>query len=91
LELRVLDPDERSRAAELVARMLAVPVRLASDRAVLSARVGDMDRVAELLGELRRARIRLASFAVGQPSLDEVFLTLTGRPVDDTIPEEEAA
>lgn len=91
LELRVLEAHERSHAAELVATVLTVPVRLAADPAALSARVSDVDRVPELLAELRRAGIRLASFAIGQPRLDEVFLTLTGRPVDDTTPKEEAA
>lgn len=91
LEMRVLDPAQRRQAAELVAGILGVRVRLAADPAVLLARVGDVERVGELLGELRRAGIQLASFGVGQPRLDEVFLTLTGRPVDDTTSKEEAA
>lgn len=91
LEVRVLDAEERSRAAKLVAAVLAVPVRLAADPAALSAAVGEMDRAVELLIQLRGAGIPLASFAIGQPRLDEVFLTLTGRPVDDTTLEEEAA
>jgi daunorubicin/doxorubicin transport system ATP-binding protein len=91
LEVRVRDPADRGRAAELVAATLAAPVQLAADAAALSAPVGEMDRTLELLAELRHAGIALASFAIGQPRLDEVFLTLTGRPADVTIPEEEAA
>ena len=91
VELRVIDAEQRTRAAELMAATLAVPVHLAPDPAAVSARVGDHDRVPELLRELRRERIDLASFAVGQPSLDEVFLALTGCPVTDTGPQEEAA
>ena len=37
--------------------------------------------------ELARADIAVADFALGQPSLDEVFLALTGRPAEDTIEE----
>jgi ABC-2 type transport system ATP-binding protein len=91
VELRVVDPDERSRAADLVTRTLAVPVSLSADPSALSARVTELDRVAQLLEALRRAGIELATFAVGQPRLDEVFLALTGRPADATPPQEEAA
>ncbi|HET6864286.1 MAG TPA: ATP-binding cassette domain-containing protein [Solirubrobacteraceae bacterium] len=91
LEVRVFDARDRSRAAELVARFLGVPARPAADPAALSVRVRDADRVAVLLAELQRAGIPLASFAVGQPRLDEVFLTLTAQSADDTTPQEEAA
>jgi ABC-2 type transport system ATP-binding protein len=91
VELRVVDPDERSRAADLVTRTLDVPVSLSADPSALSARVTELDRAAQLLEALRRAGIELATFAVGQPRLDEVFLALTGRPADATPPQEEAA
>ena len=42
---------------------------------------------------LTNAGIGLASFTLGQPSLDEVFLALTGHPAepDETVLEEERA
>ena len=43
------------------------------------------------LAELSRDGIAVAEFAVGQPSLDEVFLALTGHPTEDTIPAEDVA
>ena len=33
--------------------------------------------------ELAAAGVRIADFSVGQPSLDEVFLALTGHPAED--------
>jgi ABC-2 type transport system ATP-binding protein len=39
------------------------------------------------MAELDRAGIEVAEFALGQPSLDEVFLALTGRPAE--APEDE--
>ncbi len=36
------------------------------------------DQAAKALGELARAGITVDSFSLGQPSLDEVFLALTG-------------
>ena len=39
-------------------------------------------RVGRALSELARSGIGVSDFAFGQPSLDEVFLALTGRPAD---------
>jgi ABC-2 type transport system ATP-binding protein len=91
LEVRVGDPGERARAAELIAATLAVPVRLGVDPGVLAAGIGDMARAADALNALQRAQIRLESFAVGQPRLDEVFLTLTAHAVEDPSQKEKAA
>jgi ABC-2 type transport system ATP-binding protein len=33
----------------------------------------------------------VTEFALGQPSLDEVFLQLTGHPAEEDVPEEEVA
>ncbi len=59
-------------------------VRLA-DPAVLTARIparpaarSGSEHVASAITELARADIAVGEFALGQPSLDEVFLTLTG-------------
>ncbi|NLF03749.1 MAG: ATP-binding cassette domain-containing protein, partial [Actinomycetales bacterium] len=83
LSLRVVDPADRSVAADVVARVLGTPVELAGDVAALAARVPDDDdaprRAASLLPELHAAGVRVAEFSLGQPSLDEVFLALTGR------------
>ena len=37
------------------------------------------ERAAHALAELSRSGIAVSDFALGQPSLDEVFLALTGR------------
>jgi ABC-2 type transport system ATP-binding protein len=67
-----------------------VPVEAGSDPAALTARVSDPEIVAEALAGLGRAGIGVLQFALGQPSLDEVFLTLTGHPADDAPSTEEA-
>jgi ABC-2 type transport system ATP-binding protein len=43
----------------------------------------DPDRGAQAVAELSRAGVRVGSFSLAQPSLDEVFLALTGRPAED--------
>ena len=92
LQVRLRDPDQRVQAERVLAETLGVPVHLESDEAALSARVADPDRVALALGELSRAGVAVTQFALGQPSLDEVFLALTGHPTqDDAATEEDAA
>ena len=92
LHVRLLDPEDRSDAERVLSETLGVPVRLESDPAALSARVSDPERVAHALTELSRSGVAVTEFALGQPSLDEVFLALTGRPAeDDDAAEEDAA
>jgi ABC-2 type transport system ATP-binding protein len=43
----------------------------------------DSDRVALVLAELAATGIGVAELTLGQPSLDEVFLALTGHPAED--------
>jgi ABC-2 type transport system ATP-binding protein len=93
LHVRLLDPERRADAERVLARALAV-VHAEPDPAALSAPCADADRGAEAVAELARAGIRIASFTLGQPSLDEVFLALTGHPAEEhapTIDEEQAA
>jgi ABC-2 type transport system ATP-binding protein len=55
-------------------------------------RTDDSERVAKALTELAQSEIAVADFAFGRPSLDEVFLALTGRPAqEDTDTQEDAA
>src|SRR5688572_32418796 len=86
LHVRLRDPERRDEGERLLSRTLGVPVYLESDPAALSARVSDPERVARALTELSHADVAVAEFALGQPSLDEVFLALTGRPAEDTHP-----
>ncbi len=96
MKVRLLDPDQRPEAERLLARDLG-SVHLESDPAALSAPCPDAGRAAEAVAELARAGVGVATFALGQPSLDEVFLALTGRPAeeqgdpDDPTREEQAA
>jgi ABC-2 type transport system ATP-binding protein len=77
----------------VLANALATPVQLESDPVALSARTADPQRVAAALAELAGAGVTVDEFALGQPSLDEVFLALTGHPAenDDVETTEDAA
>jgi ABC-2 type transport system ATP-binding protein len=82
LHVRLLDPEQRPQAEQVLDRLLGA-VTLAPDPAALSAACADGDRGAEAVAELARAGVRIADFSLGQPSLDEVFLALTGHPADE--------
>jgi ABC-2 type transport system ATP-binding protein len=91
LQIRLLDPARRVDARQVVAGSLATAVRLGSDEAVLTARADDPERASSALAELGRAGIGVSTFALGQPSLDEVFLALTGHPAVDDSDQKDAA
>jgi ABC-2 type transport system ATP-binding protein len=91
LHVRVHDPERRAAAERVLADTLSVPIGLGSDPAALSARGTDPERAAAALTHLAHAGIAVNEFALGQPSLDEVFLALTGHPADETTTEEDAA
>ena len=91
VHVRLRDAEQRPRAERVLAHMLGVPVALESDSAALSARISDPERVGRALAELARSDVAVSEFALGQPTLDEVFLALTGRAPTDRATEEEAA
>ncbi len=93
LHVRLLDPEQRAEAEQVLAAELGA-VSLHPDPAALTAACSDADRAAEAVAALSRAGVRIAGFTLGQPSLDEVFLALTGHPAEeqvDTTTEEQAA
>ncbi|MFF7793566.1 ATP-binding cassette domain-containing protein [Streptomyces sp. NPDC007991] len=91
VHLRLRDPDHRDLAADLLRRALDAQVQPDHDPVALTARLGAAasdDNAAEqasrALGELARAGITVDNFSLGQPSLDEVFLALTGHDTHDS-------
>jgi ABC-2 type transport system ATP-binding protein len=84
IRVRLHDPGQQESAARVLSDTLGVPALAESDPAALSARMpqtedeGAFVTVTDALGELARAGVRVSDFSFGQPSLDEVFLALTG-------------
>ena len=83
LQVRLQDSGRRADAEEILEEVLGVETLDGTDRDTLSARVSDDEQAAETLLALARADVRVAEFSLGQASLDEVFLALTGRPAED--------
>ncbi|GHA32900.1 ATP-binding cassette domain-containing protein [Streptomyces anthocyanicus] len=84
VHLRLRDAEERPEAERVLRNLLVAEVQPEPDPVALTARLGvaasdtAADQAAKALGELARAGITVDSFSLGQPSLDEVFLALTG-------------
>ncbi len=84
MHVRLLDPDQRPDAERVLSRALNAPVHLESDPPALSASCPPApERAAEAIAELSRSGVAVADFSLGQPSLDEVFLSLTGRSAEE--------
>ncbi|MCL7748308.1 ATP-binding cassette domain-containing protein [Halalkalibacter alkaliphilus] len=83
LHVRLVEEDKREKAEKILANILETNIHLESDQLSLTARVTNTDLVVDALNELRKAGIKVSDFSLGQPSLDEVFLTLTGRPTEE--------
>jgi ABC-2 type transport system ATP-binding protein len=81
LQIRLRDPRQRT-AAERILTTGRRPLRLfpATEAVVLAAWVSDARTAAEAVVELSQADIDIVWFALSQPSLDEVFMALTGHP-----------
>ena len=90
LHVRLLNPDQRKEARGVLARELG-SVQHEPDPSALSAPCADADRGALAVAALANAGIPLAGFTLGQPSLDEVFLALTGHPAEEPTTEEATA
>lgn len=84
-----VDRDSLTTVCEIVSSVTGSEARISDAGSVMapvSDKVGSLVRVAS---ELERAGIELAEIAIARPSLDDVFLSLTGdTPVEDSLPEE---
>jgi ABC-2 type transport system ATP-binding protein len=88
LHVRLLDPEQRDEAYVILERELG-PTQREADPSALTAPCASADRGAHAVAALAQHGIGLAGFTLGQPSLDEVFLALTGHPAEEQ-PELEA-
>ncbi|MDN5656487.1 hypothetical protein [Brevibacterium sandarakinum] len=80
VHLRLADAGQREAAAGVIDRIVGDEITRPTDPYALSARIpqGMEDRAARLLPQMNEAGISVPEFSLGQPSLDEVFLALTG-------------
>ncbi len=87
LRLHLPDEGQRQRAAKMLEAKLGVAADGTNGSAELTARLaGNGDelaaRAAAAVAELTGQGLDVRDFTFGQPSLDEVFLALTGKPAE---------
>jgi ABC-2 type transport system ATP-binding protein len=88
MHVRLASADQRGLAQELVHRVLGDGLLPGTDPMELAARLENPAQAAAVLAALSQASVEVAEFSVGNPSLDEVFLALTGRTSEHPVPEE---
>jgi ABC-2 type transport system ATP-binding protein len=81
LELVIADPENIPQAAYIIEQILLTEVHVNAAN-VITAPLADAEVITDILLALRSDRIELAGVSVKSPSLDEVFLTLTGHQTE---------
>ena len=77
LHLQLADSKDINEAIRIIQTVLQVKASI-PEPALITAPMADPERITDLLLNLREANIRLAQVSVREPTLDEVFLALTG-------------
>jgi ABC-2 type transport system ATP-binding protein len=83
----VVDAARLDEAAAIVRAVTAAEATVdAADRSVNSPTTGGVDALIDVATKLRDAAIAVDDLSIRQPTLDDVFLTLTGSPCNDEQP-----
>lgn len=82
LHLRLGRAEQRAIALNVLTRVLGDGVIPSDDAMLVAARLERPAQAAEILAALTAGQVDVAEFSVGTPTLDEVFLALTGRPAE---------
>lgn len=90
LHLRVLHPEDIGRTRQIVEQVLQARSNVSAEAGRITAPMTDPDRVTDLLVALRGAGIHLVEISVQKPSLDEVFLAITGHGAEEKPSDSEA-
>jgi len=83
LQLALVRPDDAPAAQAAVQDVLGVAATVSPEARRLTVPVADPARVTDLLVRLRGAGVDLDGLSMDKPTLDEVFLTLTGHDATD--------
>lgn len=83
LHVRLSNADQRAMAEQVISRVLGDGMLPASDATVIAARLARTNQASDVLGALTASNVEIAEFSIGTPSLDEVFLALTGKPAEE--------
>ncbi|MFI9510622.1 ATP-binding cassette domain-containing protein [Nocardia sp. NPDC052566] len=91
LHLTLVERAQLEQARSIVGEFLGAEAQITPEAGRLTAPLRDAGVTADLLIRLREWDIAIDEITVSKPSLDEVFLTITGHPADDNDTERSAA
>ena len=96
LHLRLANQDDLADAAQVVSQLVTEDPVLTPATGGMNVPLVDADQAAEILIALRQSNLSISSVTVQKPTLDEVFLALTGhdaadQTAEDADPESDAA
>ncbi|MFD1955443.1 ATP-binding cassette domain-containing protein [Paenibacillus thailandensis] len=87
LQFKVERTDHIGQARQIVDQVLKVESTVSAEAGKITAPMADGEKVTDLLLAFRSAGIRLTEMSVQKPTLDEVFLMLTGHGVKQEDPQ----
>ncbi|UPK47338.1 ATP-binding cassette domain-containing protein [Paenibacillus pabuli] len=79
LQLRIQEPTRIEHARQIVEQILRTDSSVSAEAGKITAPMANANIAADLLIAFRSANIDLAEMSVQKPTLDEVFLTITGQ------------
>ena len=82
LHIRLADRSQRPQAEAIVTAILGDGLLPGTDPAVLSATVSDASKASQVIDGLSLDGIEVLEFSLGNPSLDDVFFAITGKPAE---------
>lgn len=83
LHLSIQNPQDMVEARHTIEQVLKVQSTISPEGGKITAPMADADKVTDLLIALREQGIQLVELSVQKPTLDEVFLTITGHGVKE--------
>ena len=83
LQLRLLDPAQTAQAVDVVRRVVGDEPVLTPEAGGINVPLPDANRAADVLIGLREQELLITSATVQKPTLDEVFMALTGHAAED--------
>ena len=91
LRVQLVEGADTAKATALAADLTRETPILAATGSGFSVMLTDANQAADILIALRDHRFDITNATVEQPSLDDVFMALTGRPGETPVPESEAS
>lgn len=85
LHLKIQNPLDLERTRLIVEKVLKTTSNVSPEAGMITAPMAEADLVTDLLISLRETGIHLAELSVQKPTLDEVFLTITGQGVKEEV------